>query len=189
MTEREKAMAGLEFVRGDLELKRQRERAELLCFTWNQTSPADRERRQEIRRQLLPHAGEDCYIKAPFLCEYGHLIYFGKNFFANYNCKMLDGGQITFGDNVMVGPDCTFVTATHPTDPERRLAGYQQFLPITVGNNVWFGSGVTVCPGVTIGDNCTIGAGSVVVKDIPAGSVAVGNPCRVIRRGRDGQEV
>ena len=95
---------------------------------------------------------------------------------------MIDGGRITFGDDVLVGPDCTFVTPVHPLDPERRRAGYQQNKPITVGNNVWFGAGVLVCPGVTIGDNCVIGAGSVVVRDIPADSFAAGNPCKVIRK-------
>ena len=106
----------------------------------------------------------------------------GRNFFANYNCKLMDGAAITFGDDVLVGPDCTFVTAVHPVDPVRRRAGYQQFKPISVGSNVWFGAGVLVCPGVAIGDNAVIGAGSVVVRDIPANCLAAGNPCRVIRK-------
>lgn len=182
MTEKEKALAGLEFMRGGKELKLQRDRAEELCFLFNGTSPKETQKRQQILGELIPDAKEGCYIKSPFICEYGEYISLGRNFFANYNCKLMDGGRITFGDNVLVGPDCTFVTATHPTDPQRRLEGYQRFLPITVGDNVWFGAGVTVCPGVTIGDNCVIGAGSVVVKDIPADCVAVGNPCRVIRK-------
>ena len=185
MTEREKALAGMEFVRGDINLKKQRDTAEMLCFEYNATSPADNEKRQEILDKLIPDKKDGCYIKSPFICEYGSYISLGKNFFANYNCKLMDGGIITFGDNVLVGPDCTFVTAAHPVNPDRRLAGYQIFRPITVGSNVWFGAGVTVCPGVTIGDNCVIGAGSVVVKDIPAGSVAVGNPCKVIADAND----
>ncbi|MBR3694406.1 MAG: sugar O-acetyltransferase [Erysipelotrichales bacterium] len=182
MTEREKALAGLVFKRGDVTLKAQRDRAELLCFELNATSPKESERRCEILRELLPSYKEDSFIKPPFICEYGDYISFGKSFFVNYNCKLMDGGKITFGDNILIGPDCTFVTATHPTDPVKRLEGYQQFKNITVGNNVWFGAGVIVCPGVTIGDHCVIGAGSVVVKDIPDHSVAVGNPCRVIRK-------
>ena len=182
MTEREKALAGLEFIRGDKDLKRQRDHAELLCFEYNNTNPQDSEKREELLAQLIGTKGDGCYIKSPFICEYGSYITVGKNFFANYNCKLLDGGKITFGDNVLVGPDCTFVTAQHPANPQKRLAGWQQFRDITVGNNVWFGAGVTVCPGVTIGDGCVIGAGSVVVKDIPANTVAVGNPCKVIRK-------
>lgn len=180
MTEREKALAGLKFIRGDKDLKKQRDTAELLCFEYNTTSPTDMDKREEILSQLIGNKGEGCYIKSPFICEYGSYITVGKNFFANYNCKLMDGGKITFGDNVLVGPDCTFVTATHPTNPQKRLDGWQQFRPITIGSNVWFGTGVTVCPGVTIGDNCVIGAGSVVTRDIPADAVAVGNPCRVV---------
>lgn len=181
MTEKDKALKGQEFMRGDMDLKKQRERAEMLCFEFNSTPPSDPEKKQQILRKLIKQAKAGCYIKSPFICEYGEYISLGENFFANYNCKLMDGGQITFGDDVLIGPDCTFVTAAHPTDPERRKAGYQIFKPITVGNNVWFGAGVTVCPGVTIGDHCVIGAGSVVVKDIPANSVAAGNPCKVIR--------
>ena len=172
----------MEFMRGDPDLKRQRNRAEALCFAYNTAHPSNVEEKQRILSQLLPNAKENCCIKAPFICEYGEYIFLGRNFFANYNCKLMDGGKITFGDDVLIGPDCTFVTATHPTDPQRRNAGYETFLPITVGNNVWFGAGVTVCPGVTVGDHCVIGAGSVVVRDIPANCVAAGNPCRVIRK-------
>lgn len=182
MTEKEKALAGLIFKRGDKDLKKQREDAEALCFELNTISPSETEKRKELIQKLIPNTEEGCYIKPPFICEYGSYIYLGKNFFANYNCKLMDGGKITFGDNVLVGPDCTFVTATHPTNPQERLDGYQQFKSITVGNNVWFGAGVIVCPGVTIGDNCVIGAGSVVVKDIPANYVAAGNPCKIIRK-------
>ena len=181
MTQKDRALAGLEFIRGDETLRQQRERAELLCFTLNRTSPEEKETRKAILEKLIPDTRGDFQIKPPFLCEYGDYITLGRNFFANYNCKLMDGGRIRFGDDVLVGPDCTFVTATHPTDPRKRLAGFQQFKPITVGSNVWFGAGVLVCPGVTIGSNCTIGAGSVVVKDIPDNCVAAGNPCKVIR--------
>ena len=189
MTQMERALAGLEFMKGGKELREKRDAAEVLCFQLNQTPPNDKEKREAILRELIPDAKAGCYIKSPFLCEYGSYISLGRNFFANYNCKLIDGGRITFGDDVLLGPDCTFVTAEHPTDPTRRLAGYMTFKPITVGNNVWFGAGVLVCPGVTIGDNCVIGAGSVVVKDIPANSVAAGNPCRVIRSVEPGKSL
>ena len=181
MTEKDKALAGLEFVRGDQDLKKARDRAEQLCFELNHTPPSQQEKRKQILNELLPHAQDGFFIKPPFICEYGEYITTGKNFFVNYNCKLMDGGKITFGDDVLIGPDCTFVTAHHPVDPDKRLAGIQQFKPITVGNNVWFGAGVLVLPGVTIGDHCVIGAGSVVNKDIPSHTMAAGNPCKVIK--------
>ena len=181
MTEMEKARAGLEFIRGDAQLRAIRERAEGLCFRLNHTSPEKEEERREILHELIPNQGENCFIKPPFLCDYGEFIILGNNFFANYGCKLVDGGTIRFGDDVLVGPGCTFVTVNHAVEPERRLKGVMQCKPITVGHNVWLGAEVTVCPGVTIGDNCVIGAGSVVAKDIPPNTVAVGNPCKVVR--------
>ena len=181
MTEMEKARAGLEFIRGDAQLREIRERAEGLCFRLNHTSPEKEAERRELLQQLIPNQGENCFIKPPFLCDYGEFIILGNNFFANYGCKLVDGGTIRFGDDVLVGPGCTFVTVNHAVAPERLLTGVMQCKPITVGHNVWFGAEVTVCPGVTIGDNCVIGAGSVVTKDIPPNTVAVGNPCKVVR--------
>ena len=181
MTEMEKARAGLEFIRGSEELRVIRERAESLCFQLNHTPPEEQTKRQVLLRQLIPDQGEGCFIKPPFLCDYGEFIILGDRFFGNYGCKFVDGGTIRFGDDVLVGPGCTFVTVNHAMEPERRLQGVMQCKSITVGNNVWFGAEVTVCPGVTIGDNCVIGAGSVVVRDLPANAVAAGNPCKVIR--------
>ena len=109
------------------------------------------------------------------------IILSGKNFYSNHNLVILDCAEVIFGDNVFVGPNCGFYTACHPVNAEQRNLGIEFAKPIKVGNDVWFGGGVTVVPGVTIGDNVVIGAGSVVVKDIPSGVVAAGNPCRVIR--------
>ena len=120
-------------------------------------------------------------INAPFWCDFGYNIQVGENFYANHGCVILDGGKVTFGDNVFIAPDCGFHTAGHPLDAEQRNLGLEYAWPITVGDNVWIGANVTVLPGVTIGSNTVIAAGSVVNRDIPAGVVAAGNPCRVLR--------
>ena len=106
----------------------------------------------------------------------------GDNFYANHNLVILDAAPVVFGDNVFIAPNCCFTTAGHPIDVEQRNKGLEYAHPITVGNNVWIGAGVTVLPGVSIGDNVTIGAGSLVNRDIPSGSVAVGVPCKVIKQ-------
>lgn len=121
-------------------------------------------------------------IEQPFLCDYGYNIHIGDNFYANHNLVILDGATVKFGDNVFVAPNCGFYTAGHPIDAAERNKGLEYARPITVGNDVWIGGNVCVLPGVTIGDDCVIGAGSVVVKDIPPHSVAVGNPCKVIKK-------
>ena len=124
---------------------------------------------------------DGAFINPPFYCDYGFNIEVGEDFFANTNMVILDEARVTFGDHVFIGPNCSFYTPCHPIDAESRNAGKQWSLPIKVGNNVWLGGNVTVCPGVTIGDGTVIGAGSVVTHDIPAGVLAAGNPCRVIK--------
>ena len=126
-------------------------------------------------------AGEDAMVNPPFYCDYGKRIFVGKNFFANYNCCFIDVGKITFGDNCMLGPNVCVTTAGHPVHPAARNTMFEFGIDVTVGNNVWIGANAVICPGVTVGDNCVIGAGSVVTRDIPAWSVAAGNPCRVMR--------
>ena len=182
ITEREKALANILFHQGDPTLAAERGRAQELCFAYNQTSPSDINRKNEILQELLPNRKGQCTINAPFYCDYGTHIYIGDRFFANYNCKVLDGADVIFGDDVRIGPDCTFLTPNHALDPDMRREGYEIFLPIHVGNNVWFGAGVIVLPGVAIGDHSVIAAGSVVTRDILEGVLAAGNPCRVLRR-------
>lgn len=185
MTELEKAMAGYVFLSGNPTLREQRERAQDLCHELNLCRPSDREKRDGILRSLIGNIKGNFTINSPFYCDYGRFITIGENFFANYDCKIIDGGTVTFGDNVRIGPNCCFATPNHAFDPQMRKEGYQIYQPITVGNNVWFGAGVTVLPGVTIGNDCIIGAGSVVTRDIPAGVLAAGNPCMVIRPFRE----
>ena len=121
-------------------------------------------------------------ITAPFYCDYGINTSVGRNFYTNHNVTILDCTKVTFGDNVFIAPNCVFSTAGHAIDSEQRGRGLEIALPITVGDNVWIGANVTVLPGVTIGSNTIIGAGSVVNKDIPGGVIAVGNPCKVMRK-------
>jgi len=186
MTEKEKMfMQMLHDANNDKELIKERVRAKDMCYEYNNLKPSDVKNQEKLLRKLLGKTKDKFCIIAPFWCDYGYNIEIGENFFANHNCIILDGGKITFGDNVFIAPDCGFYTASHPIDYERRNQGLEYAYPITVGDNVWIGGGVKVMPGVTIGDNVVIGAGSVVTKDIPENVVAAGNPCRVIRQITD----
>lgn len=181
MTEKEKAAAGLLYDANDKELKKERIECRELCFDFNNLRPSDKENREKILKKIFGKTGNGFGVRSPFHCDYGYNIKLGENFYANHNLVILDGAEVIFGDNVFIAPNCCFSTAGHPLDVEQRNLGLEYAYPIIVGNNVWFGAGVTVLPGVKIGDNSVIGAGSVVNKDIPAGVVAAGNPCRVIR--------
>lgn len=183
MTEKEKMLQQqLYDANYDQQLIDERTLAKDLCYQYNQLLPSDVDAQQQLMKKLLGKTKDSFCIMAPFWCDYGYNIEIGENFFANHNTIILDGGKVTFGDNVFVAPNCGFHTAGHPIDFERRNQGLEYAYPITVGDNVWIGAGVQVMPGVTIGSDVVIGGGSVVVKDIPDHSVAVGNPCRVIRR-------
>lgn len=163
------------------ELIQERLNAKDSCFEFNQTKPSETEKQTQILRRLLGKAPEHFYITQPFWCDYGYNIELGENFYANHNLVILDAAKVTFGDNVFIAPDCGFYTAGHPIDAERRNQGLEYAHPITVGDNVWFGGGVKVMPGVTIGSNVVIAAGSVVTKDIPDNMIAGGVPCKVLR--------
>ena len=152
-----------------------------LCWEYNQLRPTDLAARTALIDRIIGSHCEHYTFVQPFWCDYGKNIHVGESFYCNHGMVMLDAAPITFGHDVYIAPNCTFSTAGHPVDTERRNQGLEYALPITVGDNVWIGMGVVGCPGVTIGSNVVIGAGSVVVKDIPSGVVAVGNPCRVMR--------
>lgn len=183
ISEKEKCRLGeLYDANNDAELIAERQRCKDLCYKYNHLLPSESRSREELIVRLFGKTGRNFLIEQPFYCDYGYNIEIGENFYANVNCVVLDGAKVTFGDNVFVAPNCGFYTAGHPFDVGQRNSGLEYARPITVGDNVWIGAHVCVLPGVTIGDNCVIGAGSVVNRDIPAGSLVVGNPCRVIRR-------
>lgn len=183
MTEREKMQQGLLYdANYDKELIADRNQCKDLCFFYNGLKPSLVLEQERIIRQLLGKTGKQFCITAPFWCDYGYNIEIGENFYTNHNCIILDGAKVIFGNNVFIAPNCVFSTAGHPLDTEQRNQGLEYAYPITVGDNVWFGAGVIVLPGVTIGSNTVIGAGSIVNRNIPDGVVAVGNPCRVLRK-------
>lgn len=183
MTEKEKVKNGLLYNPScDKELIEERNQAKDLCYEYNQIRPSNIQQRESKMRELLGSTKEKFLIEQPFYCDYGYNIEIGENFYSNHHCVILDGAKVTFGDNVFVAPNCGFYTAGHPIRAEERNRGIEYAKPITVGNNVWIGGNVVVLSGVTIGDNTVIGAGSVVTKDIPDNVIAVGNPCRVLRK-------
>jgi maltose O-acetyltransferase len=180
-TEKQKMLAGELYLANDPELASESKRAFRLLRSYNQTTEEEREKRTQILQELFGSVGESPSIVPPFHCDYGSNIYVGDRFYMNYGCVILDCNTVQIGNDVLCAPYVQIYAAYHPTDPTVRLTGRELAAPIVIGNNVWIGGGVIICPGVTIGDNTTIGAGSVVVKDIPANVIAVGNPCRVAR--------
>ena len=154
-----------------------------VLYEFNSLRPSETQRMKEILKGLLGHVADDEFIiNQPFRCDYGKQISIGKRFFANFNFTVLDEAHVTIGDNCFIGPNVSIYTACHSTDPVERNSRQEWAKPVNIGNNVWIGGSVTILPGVTIGDNVTIGAGSVVTRDIPSNSVAVGNPCKVVKR-------
>lgn len=183
MTEKEKMLEGLLYdANYDQALMEERNACKDMCHEYNQIKPSCVKEQQELMQKLLGKTKQHFTITAPFWCDYGYNIEIGENFYTNHNCVILDAAKVTFGDNVFVAPNCGFYTAGHPLDVKQRNQGLEYAYPITVGDNVWIGGGVSVLPGVTIGSNTVIGSGSVVNKDIPEGVLAAGNPCRVIRK-------
>ena len=183
MTEKEKMLAGELYSAVDEELLRELNAVKDVIHEYNQLRPTDNEAKLRMLKQLLGHVGDDqIIINQPFYCDYGKQISVGRRFFANFNFTVLDEAHVTIGDDCFIGPNVSIYTACHSTDPVERNSRREWALPVTIGNNVWIGGSVVILPGVKIGDNVTIGAGSVVVNDIPDGSIAVGNPCRVVRK-------
>jgi maltose O-acetyltransferase len=182
MTEQEKMLAGELYRSTDPELQSLLARAQQTLRLLNSIPNEDWDERFMVLQELFADLGPGTQIKSPFMCDYGKQIRIGRNGFVNYDCVFLDCNVITIGDDVQIAPGVHIYTAYHPLDPETRRSSLELAKPVTIGNNVWLGGKSVVCAGVNIGDNSIIGAGSVVVKDVPANCVAAGNPCRVIRR-------
>ncbi|WP_217585868.1 sugar O-acetyltransferase [Lentibacillus saliphilus] len=181
MTEKEKMIQGKPYKANDEQLFQERQYAKEVLYTWNALPPTELTKRHDVLKDLLGHVEDNFFIEPPFRCDYGYNISVGDNFYANYNCTILDCAPVTIGNNVMLAPNVCLFTAGHPIHAAPRIEGWEHACPITIGDNVWIGGGAIINPGVSIGDNTVIGAGSVVTKDIPANVVAVGNPCRVMR--------
>ncbi|WP_245155119.1 sugar O-acetyltransferase [Nocardioides sp. 1609] len=180
-TMHERMLAGDQYLADDPELAELSLVARDLADAYNATTSRQGPLRRELLERLLGSIGEDTEIRPPLFVDYGTHLSIGARCFANYGLVALDVAAITIGDDVQIGPNVQLLTPTHPVEPEPRRAKWEGAKPITIGDNVWLGGGVVVCPGVTIGADTVVGAGSVVTRDLPAGVVAVGNPARVVR--------
>lgn len=156
--------------------------ARALTQELNTVDRSDFDAIKNIIGRLFGKSDDTTFVNPPFYCDYGKHIFVGKNFFCNYNCTIIDVGKVTIGDNCLFAPNVAIYTAGHPVHPETRNTTWEFGIDVTIGNNVWIGGNVVICPGVTIGDNTVIGAGSVVTKDMPPWSICAGNPCKVIRQ-------
>jgi maltose O-acetyltransferase len=178
---RERMLAGELYIADDPELARDSARAQRVTHQINTMDPTDHQRRRELLAELLGAFGEGSDIRPPLQCDYGYQTFVGARCFANWGLISLDVATVTIGDDVQLGPNVQLLTATHPLEPGPRRDKWEAAEPIVIGDNVWLGGSVVVCPGVTIGADTVVGAGAVVVRDLPAGVVAVGSPARVVR--------
>lgn len=181
MTEKEKMLSGRLYLASDAELTHMRQYARQLTSLYNATAEEQLSRRTALLQQLLGSVGENPVIQPSFRCDYGCNISIGDNFYANFDCIILDVAQVTIGDNVLLAPRVNIFTAAHPIDAEIRNQGFEYGKPVAIGSNVWIGGNTVINPGVTIGNNVVIGSGAVVTRDIPDNVIAVGNPCRILR--------
>ena len=182
MTEREKMEQGAWYDPGaDRELREARRRAADLAFAYNQTLPSDRDRQGELLRELFGHVGDRASVLSPLQVDYGYNVSLGDRSFINHGAYLMDCAPITIGNDVFIGPNLGAYTAQHPLVAEERNLGVERALPITIEDDCWLGGDVRIMPGVTIGRGCVIGAGSIVTRDVPAGHLAVGAPCQVVR--------
>lgn len=178
-SEREKMLSGQLYNAADPELQTKRRRRSRLIHDFNKELDGDK--RSQMLKDWLGSTGEHIYMEPPFFCDYGDNIHVGEHFYANFNTTMLDVCEIRIGKNAMIGPNCQLLTPLHPLNAQERIAGLEYGAPITIGDNVWLGGGVTILPGVTLGDNVVVGAGSVVTKSFGDNVLIAGNPARIIK--------
>ena len=182
MSQYERMVDGLIYDCGEAQIMEEQVPLQDKLWEFNQLKPSDIEKKEAYMKEVFAECGEHCYIELPFHANWaGHHVHFGDWVYANSNLTLVDDGHIYVGSHTMFGPNVTVATANHPLNPQLRSKGLQYNRDVHIGENVWIGAGAVIVPGVSIGDNSVIGAGSVVTKDIPAGVVAVGNPCRVLR--------
>ncbi|HCL00850.1 MAG TPA: galactoside O-acetyltransferase [Lachnoclostridium phytofermentans] len=182
MNQKERMLAGLPYKAWMDGLSEERLNCRMKIHEFNHSLPSEVDKQQKLLREILGKTGKNIHIEAPFHCDYGYNIEVGEDFYANFNCVILDVGKVTIGNNVMFAPNVAIYTAGHPIHPDSRNSGYEYGIAVSIGDNVWVGGNVVINPDVHIGNNVVIGSGSVVTKDIPDNSIAVGNPCRVIRQ-------
>jgi maltose O-acetyltransferase len=178
---KERMLRGELYIFDDPELSADHARAQELLERYNATRHAEQDERDRLLRELLGEVGDGVVVKPPFRCDYGSQISIGARTFVNYGCVVLDVVPVRIGADCQVASNVQLLAATHPVEPEPRREGWEYGEPITIGDNVWLGGGVIVCPGVTIGEDSVVGAGAVVTRDLPPRVVAAGNPARVLR--------
>ncbi|MFB9762053.1 maltose O-acetyltransferase [Ectobacillus funiculus] len=181
MTEKEKMIRGELYLANDPVLVQERINARRLTRLYNETIETEQEQRTEILRELFGSAGNNIYIEPTFRCDYGYNIHVGENFYANFDCVMLDVCEIRIGENCLLAPGVHIYTATHPLNPYERISGAEFGKAVTIGDNVWIGGRAVINPGVTIGNNVVIASGSVVTKNIPDNVVVGGNPAKILK--------
>lgn len=181
MNQKERMLIGLPYKAWLDGLSEARMENKMKIYDYNLLKPNEGKKMEELIKDILGKTGDKVSIEQPFHCDYGKNIEVGNNFFANYNCTILDVGKVIIGENVMFAPNVSIYTAGHPIHSQSRNSGYEYGIGVTIGDNVWIGGSVVINPGVKIGNNTVIGSGSIVTKDIPANCIAVGNPCKVLR--------
>ncbi|SHI79871.1 sugar O-acetyltransferase [Pseudobutyrivibrio xylanivorans] len=182
MNQKERMLANLPYKAWLDGLSEERMENKKKIYKYNNLEPDKQEEKDKLIKKILGKTGESINIETPFHCDYGYNIEVGENFFANYNLVILDVGKVKIGDNAQIAPNVAIYTAGHPIHPDSRNSGYEYGIDITIGDNVWIGGNTCIMPGVTIGNNVVIGGGSVVNKDLPDNVIAVGNPCKVVRK-------